>query len=414
MPKKASNRRPLTPGRESILALGTGLPESDDVDKSSDLISVGELQATRIEIAALRHVRPADRPVPKTDIAVVDASSQRVVLAGISYDFAAGSAQGLQERVVEFADLDGLVFSELLQGFSVVCVEFRKRQGVFSIRDRRYGVAIVGGQSVPQLLVDAERQYGARFMEPGVIVELRYLVQSQDHVVPRTDPFAGIDRARFQGGRDFASRKVDDNCAKPPQDLPAEARHAVDQSGIAFRALDLLCEPTAHLHARVRRHQWFDVEPGAQFVPQRLPVSEVDPGCHFIGGEAERDGREKIEGWRAFLPIVLSRVVHVGDAARYGIEDLEGADELSRSEDLNFKATVGDLRDPAAKSFSAGAQTGKTFRPTRHYLKFPDALGDGWSRKCGGYARRNAGAGQKAASIHGIVSSEYQRQACYP
>src|SRR5215813_15630166 len=121
MPKKASNRRPLTPSRESIPALGTGLPESDDVDKSSDLISVGELQATRIEIAALPHVRPADRPVPKTDIADVDPSSQRVVLAGISYDFAAGSAQGLQERVVEF---DGLVFSELLQGFSVVCVEF--------------------------------------------------------------------------------------------------------------------------------------------------------------------------------------------------------------------------------------------------------------------------------------------------
>jgi hypothetical protein len=99
-------------------------------------------------------------------------------------------------------------------------------------------------------------------------------------------------------------------------------------------------------------------------------------------------------------------VVHVGDAARYGIEDLEGADELSRSEDLNFKAAAGDLRDPAAKSFSASAETGKTFRPTRHYLKFADALGDGGSRKCGGYARRNAGAGQKAASIHGIVSSQ--------
>src|SRR5262249_11450125 len=217
MPKKASNRRPLTPSRESILALGTGLPESDDVDKSSDLIPVGELQATRIEIAALRHVRPTDRPVPETDIAVVDASSQRVVLAGVSYGLAGGASQCLQALVVEFADLDCLVISELLQGFSVVCVEFRERQGVFSIRDRRYGVAIVGGQSVPQHFVDAERQYGARFMEPRVIVELRYLMQSQDHVVPRTDPFAGIDRARFQGGRDFASRKVDADCAEPPQ-----------------------------------------------------------------------------------------------------------------------------------------------------------------------------------------------------
>src|SRR5262249_50214870 len=267
MPKKASNRRPLTPSRESILALGIGLPELDDVDKSSGFISVGELQATRIEIAALRHVRPADRPVPKTDIAVVEASSQRVVLAGISYDFAAGSAQGLQERVVEFADLDGLVFSELLQGFSVVCVEFRERQGVFSIRDRRYGVEIVGGQSVPQLLVYAERQDGARFMEPRLMLKFGYLMQSQDHAVQGPDPFAGTDRARFRGGRDFAPRKVDAACAEPPQDLPAEARHAVVQSSVAFRALDLLCEPTAHLHARVRRHQWFDVEPGAQFVP---------------------------------------------------------------------------------------------------------------------------------------------------
>jgi len=75
-----------------------------------------------------------------------------------------------------------------------------------------------------------------------------------------------------------------------------------------------------------------------------------------------------------------------------------------------LKATASDLRDPAAEPFSAGAETGKTFRPTRHYLKFADALGDGWGRKCGGYARRNAGTGQKAASIHGRCSG-HQRHA---
>src|SRR5262252_5563097 len=104
-------------------------------------------------------------------------------------------------------------------------------------------------------------------------------------------------------------------------------------------------------------------------------------------------------------------------ALAMGLPESDNADkssDLISVGELQAKATAGDLRDPATKSFGAGAQTGKTFRPTRHYLKFADALGDGWSRKCGGYARRNAGAGQKAASIHGIVSSEYQRQACYP
>jgi len=74
---------------------------------------------------------------------------------------------------------------------------------------------------------------------------------------------------------------------------------------------------------------------------------------------------------------------------------------LSRSKDLNFKATAGDRRDRAAKSFSAGAKTGKAFRPARYQLELPDALCDGGSRKCGRYASNGAGLSQKAASIHG-------------
>src|SRR5215471_19361348 len=120
----------------------------------------------------------------------------------------AGLSQGLEKRIVEFADLDGLVVSELFQGLGVVHVEFRERQRVLRIRQRRYRVAVVGAQSFPQLLVDAERQYGARFMEAGVIIELRYLVQAEDHVVPRTDPFTRVDCARFQGSRDFPSGRL--------------------------------------------------------------------------------------------------------------------------------------------------------------------------------------------------------------
>jgi hypothetical protein len=74
---------------------------------------------------------------------------------------------------------------------------------------------------------------------------------------------------------------------------------------------------------------------------------------------------------------------------------------LSRSKDLNFKATAGDRRDRAAKSFSAGAKTGKAFRPAGYQLELSGALGDGGSRKCGRYAGNGAGSSQKAASIHG-------------
>src|SRR5262249_55705021 len=98
---------------------------------------------------------------------------------------------------------------------------------------------------------------------------------------------------------------------------------------------------------------------------------------------------------------ILGGMIHVRDAARDGIEHLEGTDKLSRSENLDFKAAAGVRRDRAAKSFSAAAKTGKAFRPARHHLELPGTLCDGRSRKSGRYAGNNAGPGQKAASIHG-------------
>src|SRR5260370_27508284 len=88
-------------------------------------------------------------------------------------------------------------------------------------------------------------------------------------------------------------------------------------------------------------------------------------------------------------------MIHVRDAARDGIEHLEGADELSRSKDLNFKATAGDRRDRAAKSFSAGAKTGKPFRPAHYHLELPGALGDVGTRNCGRYTLNSAVVSQK-------------------
>src|SRR5262249_1342000 len=98
-----------------------------------------------------------------------------------------------------------------------------------------------------------------------------------------------------QGSRDFASRKIDDDGAQPPQDLAAQTRHAVPQPGVALYTRDLLREPAAHLRAGVRRQQWLDVVTGTHLVPQLLPAPPMNPGSHFVGGEAERHRGKEIE-----------------------------------------------------------------------------------------------------------------------
>src|SRR5205807_1271273 len=106
--------------------------------RCSGLVSVGKFQGARIQIAALREVGPVVGPPPKTDVAGINAARQRVLLAGLRQDFTAGLSQGLEQRIVEFADLDGLILSELFQGLGVVRVEFRERQRVLRIGYRRY------------------------------------------------------------------------------------------------------------------------------------------------------------------------------------------------------------------------------------------------------------------------------------
>src|SRR5262249_46825471 len=198
-----------------------------------------------------------------------------------------------------------------------------------------------GAQSFPQLLVDAERQYGARFMEAGVIIELRYLVQAEDHVVPRTDPFTRVDCARFQGSRDFSSRKIDDDGAESPQDLAAQTRHAEPRAGVPSSARAPLRDPPPNLRAGVRTQRGLDVDPAAQLVPQFLPAAPMNPGSHFVGGEAKRHRGKEIETRGPLLPVILSGMIHVRDAARAGIEHLEGAAKLSPTENLDFKAPFG-------------------------------------------------------------------------
>ena len=85
---------------------------------------------------------------------------------------------------------------------------------------------------------------------------------------------------------DLAARGRHDGGAHAAQDLGAEARHAIAQALEVLRAVDLLVEPAAHLHAGIRGHQRLDVERRVDLVPQCLPAAEVDPRAQLIGGHA--------------------------------------------------------------------------------------------------------------------------------
>src|SRR5215468_4508883 len=78
--------------------------------------------------------------------------------------------------------------------FALLAVELGERVGVLRVRDRGNQTTLLRRQAVPPRLVDCSGQHSAGLMEAGVVVELGRFVQAEVHVVPRPNPFAGIDR----------------------------------------------------------------------------------------------------------------------------------------------------------------------------------------------------------------------------
>src|ERR1700738_793747 len=192
--------------------------------------SIGEGKTARVKEGSFRHVRPERTSTSEFDVALIDATGQRVFAPDISHHLAAGLTQRLKKRIVKFSDLDVLVLAELLEGFCIVSVGLSEQIGVFAVYHRGDRIAVLRRQTVPTRLIDTQRESRARFMEARVVVELRDLVQAKRHVEPRANPFTGVYRAGFERSRDLASRQVDDHGAQSPQHLPAQAWHPVFQS----------------------------------------------------------------------------------------------------------------------------------------------------------------------------------------
>src|SRR3974390_2596757 len=102
----------------------------------------------------------------------------------------------------------------------------------------------------------------------------------------------------------------------------------------------------------------------------------MNPGGHLVGGEAEWHGGKEVECRRALLPIIFGRMVHIEDAARDCIKNLEWFDELAGSEHCHADTVARCGRDCLAETLRAALQPRQALRPAGCHLELADALRD--------------------------------------
>src|SRR5690606_18935835 len=99
-----------------------------------------------------------------------------------------------------------------------------------------------------------------------------------------------------------------------------------------LKRIDFLAEPAAGLRAGAAAHERLDLELGGEFVPQVLAAQMVHPAKMLLRREAHGNGGEEVVSLALALPVIFRAVIHVGRAARYGVEGGEGGDQLAASE----------------------------------------------------------------------------------
>jgi hypothetical protein len=105
-----------------------------------------------------------------------------------------------------------------------------------------------------------------------------------------------------------------------------------------------------------------------------LPAAILNPREQLVGREAEGDGREKIERRCLLFPIVLARVIHVGDAGRDRIERFERAHKRSSGKNLDLDAAVGGNADHLRETQRTGVKARCVLGPLGHHFQSSDSL----------------------------------------
>ena len=201
-------------------------------------------------------------------------------------------------------------------------------------------------------------------MHAGVVVVLGRLVELHEAVVPGPDPFGGVDGAGDEVLVDLAARQGDRRGAELRHDVAAETGDAHLESLEVIGGVDLLAEPTPHLHPGVAGHQALEPEVRGELVPQLLAASPPNPGIHLGVGQAEGHCREVGPAGVLALPVVVGRVVSLRIAGRHLVEGVEGLHALARGEVLDLDAPVTHVGEALGKSLGAGPETREVPRPS--------------------------------------------------
>src|SRR5207244_8203082 len=108
-------------------------------------------------------------------------------------------------------------------------------------------------------------------------------------------------------------------------------------------AVDLLPEPSRHLHARGRAGARDEIEARVGLFPQLETVAVEIPGHHALRVEAEGHGREPLHARLLAGPVVGRAHETLGHALRCGFEDAESRHQLAGREHMDLVLTAARL-----------------------------------------------------------------------
>src|SRR5690606_33981791 len=148
-------------------------------------------------------------------------------------------------------------------------------------------------------------------------------------------------------------------------------------------------------------------------VPQGLAFALVDPGVHFQGGEAERNGGEELGGGHLALPVVGRAVTHFGGAAGNGVEHFQRRNQLTGGVDLHAQAAIAHGVDALGQTLGGGAQARVVLRPGGDHLPLEGLRGCGGGLLSGGggvvlatsqaqRGKQGGGGAEQMATIHDV------------
>src|SRR5499425_610338 len=251
-----------------------------------------------------------------------------------------------RRRKLEHLDLSLELSPESLERDGVLRVVVRKAVDLNRCRGVVERPPQVDGQRFVRLAVEGELVHRAGILPARVVVMACRLMETQLHVVVRTDPLGRIDNTSLESGIDVGGRSEDGGRSSLRHDLaPEVGPHAHLETLVVADRGELLLEPSGRLGGKSGTLARHEVEGRIGLFPELEPVALVVPSCHALRIHAERNRPKPLD--RGLLREPIHRRSHesVDGALRGRVEGIEGLHDLAARKDLDPEAPAARLLD---------------------------------------------------------------------